>query len=268
MRAPFQTGEFPAPVKYGYSSVGIVEAGPETLIGRPVFCLYPHQTAYVVPVHAVVPLPPTVPPSRAVLAANLETALNGLWDADVRLGDRIAVVGAGTVGCLVAYLAARVIGCEVQLIDVDAGKAAIAAALNVGFALPSQAHGDADLVIHASGAPVGLVTALSLAGFEATVVEMSWFGDQPVSLPLGEAFHAKRLNLRSSQVGRVATAQRSRWTPRRRLAKALALLVDPVLEVLISGESPFRELPNTMAQLADSTNATLCQRISYSNVLA
>jgi threonine dehydrogenase-like Zn-dependent dehydrogenase len=263
MRAPFQTGEFPAPIKYGYSSVGVVEAGSETLVGRTVFCLYPHQTAYVVPANAVVPLPPTVPPSRAVLAANLETALNGLWDAALRLGDRIAIVGAGTVGCLVAYLAAGVPGCEVQLIDVDAGKAPIAAALNVEFAVPSQAYADADLVIHASGVPAGLVTSLSLAGFEATVVEMSWFGDQPVSLPLGEAFHAKRLTLRSSQVGRVATAQRGRWTPRRRLAKALALLGDPVLEVLVSGESPFSELPRTMEQLADRSNATLCQRISY-----
>ena len=263
MRAPFQAGEFPAPVKYGYSSVGVVEAGPETLVGRPVFCLYPHQTVYVVPANAVVPLPLTVPPSRAVLAANLETALNGLWDAAPRLGDRIAVVGAGTVGCLVAYLAAGIPGCEVQLIDVDAGKAPIAAALNVAFAMPSQAYANADLVIHASGASAGLVTALSLAGFAATVLELSWFGEQSVSLPLGEAFHARRLTLRSSQVGRVATAQRSRWTPRRRLTKALALLDDPRLEVLINGESPFSELPRTMAELADRTNATLCHRISY-----
>lgn len=263
MRAPCQEGDFPAPVKYGYSNVGIVEAGCEALIGRPVFCLYPHQSVYVVSTDAVVPISPMVPPARAILAANMETAINGLWDATPRLGDRIVIIGAGTVGCLVAYLTGRMPGCQVQLIDVDTTKATIAAALGVTFCEPDDLQGNADLVVHASGNPAGLVTALNAAASDATVLEMSWFGDRQVSLPLGEAFHSRRLVLRSSQVGQVALGQRYRWTHRRRLELALSLLSDPVLDVLISGESPFLKLPQTMATLAASPSGVLCHRVVY-----
>jgi threonine dehydrogenase-like Zn-dependent dehydrogenase len=261
MRAPFQVGEFPAPVKFGYASVGLVEAGPRGLVGQTVFCLYPHQTRYVVPAAALEPVPPGVPPARAVLAANLETALNGLWDADLKLGDHLAVVGGGTVGCLVAWLAARVPGCRVELIDLAEARAATAAALGVRFATPATAAPEADCVIHASGTSGGLRTALSLAGPEATVVELSWFGDREVTVPLGGAFHARRLTLRSSQVGQVSPAQRSRWTRRRRLALALELLADPRLEALISGETPFAGLPDLMPRLA--AGEALCHRIRY-----
>jgi threonine dehydrogenase-like Zn-dependent dehydrogenase len=263
MRAPFQMGDFPGPVKYGYVSVGLVERGPPELAGRAVFCLHPHQTRYVVPADAVLPIPDGVPPARAVLAANMETALNGLWDAAPRIGDRIAVVGGGTLGCLVAWLAGRIPGCEVQLVDIDPGRAATAGALGVGFAPPDAARGDNDLVIHASGAPAGAATALALAGFEATVVELSWFGAAPVPLPLGEGFHARRLTLRSSQVGHVATAQRARWTHRRRLAAALALLRDPALDALITGEDRFGDLPAVMARLDRAPGGALCHRIAY-----
>ncbi len=263
MRAPFQAGDFPAPVKYGYISVGEVEDGPAGLRGQSVFCLYPHQTRYVVSAEAVHRLPDGVPPARAVLAANLETALNGLWDAGLRLGDRVAVVGAGVLGCLVAWLAARVPGCAVELIDVNPERAAIARALGAGFAAPDGARGAADLVIHASGAPDGLAVALALAGFEATVVELSWYGNRPVTLPLGADFHAQRLTLKSSQVGAIATAQRARWTSRRRLALALALLTDPVLDLLITGEDRFGDLPRVMARLAATPGNTLCHRIAY-----
>jgi threonine dehydrogenase-like Zn-dependent dehydrogenase len=261
MRAPFQDGEFPAPVKYGYANVGVVEDGPAELLGRAAFCLYPHQTRYVVPSDALHLLPENVPATRAVLAANLETAINGLWDATPRVGDRIGVVGAGTVGCLVAWLAARMPGCRVQLIDVNPARERVATALGAGFSLPGAAAGELDLVVHASGAPDGLTTALRLAGDEATVVELSWFGDREVTLPLGGAFHARRLTLRSSQVGTLPPAQRPRWTHRRRLELALTLLADPVLDVLISGESEFAALPATMATLA-GTDA-LCHRIVY-----
>ncbi|MBE2293307.1 MAG: zinc-binding alcohol dehydrogenase, partial [Phycisphaerales bacterium] len=263
MRAPFQQGDFPAPLKYGYCNVGVVETGPAALQDRIVFCLYPHQDRYVVPATAVTLIPENIPPGRAVLTANLETALNVLWDAAPRLGDRITVIGAGTVGCLIARLAGRLPGCEVQLLDVDAGKAAIAAQLGVRFALSEEAEAEQDVVIHASGVPAGLVTALRLAGFEATVVEASWFGTQPVSLPLGETFHAKRLRIHSSQVGAVATAQRGRWDHRRRLATVMTLLDDPVLDHLISGERSFAELPQVLAELSQNSAGVLCQRIVY-----
>ena len=209
MRAPFQAGEFPAPIKYGYASVGQVERGPRELENRCVFVLYPHQTRYVVPAPWVHVLPDAVPPSRAVLAANLETAINGLWDARPQIGDRIAIVGAGTIGCLVAWLAGRIPGCDVELVDVNPHRAAIARAVGVRFAGPETVSEGADVVIHASGSPAGLELALRVAGFEATVAELSWYGDQAVPIALGEAFHARRLTLKSSQVGSVAQSQRA-----------------------------------------------------------
>jgi threonine dehydrogenase-like Zn-dependent dehydrogenase len=263
MRAPFQTGDFPAPVKYGYCNVGVVERGPESLQGREVFVLYPHQTRYVVPAAAAHLLPEGVPPGRAVLAANLETAINGLWDARPHIGDRITVIGAGTVGCLVAWLATGVPGCTVQLVDVNPARADIARALGVMFAEPSHATADADLVVHASGAPDGLALALRVAGDEATVVEMSWYGDRIVPLELGAAFHARRLTMVSSQVGRIALAQRTRWDYRRRLQLALDLLRDPALDALISGESAFDQLPQVMAELTATPGNVLCHRIRY-----
>jgi threonine dehydrogenase-like Zn-dependent dehydrogenase len=263
MRCPFQEGDFPAPVKYGYASVGIVEAGPETLLGRRVFCLYPHQDCYVVPEAAVLPVPDAVPDARAVLAANMETAVNGLWDAAPRLGDRIAVVGAGVVGCLAASLAARLPGTRVELIDIDPDRASLAAALGCRFAAPESATPEADLVIHASGSEAGLATALRLAGFEATVLEMSWYGDRSVTVPLGEQFHARRLTLRSSQVGAVATVQRARWSHRRRLALALELLTDPVYDRLLTGACRLAELPAVLAGLAAAPAGALCQVVRY-----
>jgi 2-desacetyl-2-hydroxyethyl bacteriochlorophyllide A dehydrogenase len=263
MRAPFQAGDFPAPVKYGYCNVGEVESGPADLAGRLVFSLFPHQTRFVVPASALHVLPDDVPARRAVLAANMETAVNGVWDAEIQPGDRVAVVGAGTVGCLVAWLAGRVPGTEVCLVDVNPARGAVASALGVGFALPADAPRERDVVVHASGAPSGLVTALTLAAFEAIVVEMSWFGTQSVSLPLGEAFHAKRLSIRSSQVGHVAASHRARWDYRRRMQLALALLREPVLDVLMSGESDFEELPSVMSELASGRLDALCHRVRY-----
>lgn len=263
MRAPFQVGDFSGPVKYGYVSVGEIEAGPAGWRERRVFCLHPHQARYVVPASAVVPLPDGVPPGRAVLAANTETAVNALWDGTPRVGDRIAVVGGGTLGCLVAWLAARIPGCAVQLVDPNPAREGVARALGADYAPPDSAREDNDLVFHASGVPAGAATALRLAGFEATVLELSWFGAAPVSLPLGEGFHAKRLTLRASQVGHVAAAQRARWTHRRRLEAALALLAEPAVDVLITGEDPFEALPEVMARLAHAPGDTLCHRIRY-----
>jgi 2-desacetyl-2-hydroxyethyl bacteriochlorophyllide A dehydrogenase len=263
MRAPFQEGDFPAPVKYGYSMVGRVERGPDALTGRIVFVLHPHQTRFIVPADEVHVLSDGTHPPRAVLAAHLETALNGVWDAGPHVGDRIAVIGAGTVGCLAAWLVSRIPGCDVELIDINPRRAMVARALEVRFAEPAAAARDADLVIHASGAPEGLELALQVAGVEARIVELSWFGDRSVPLPLGAAFHARRLTIASSQVGRIAPSQRPRWDTRRRMLLVLALLRDPHLDVLISGESEFEELPDVMATLARAPGDTLCHRIRY-----
>jgi len=263
MRAPFQAGDFPGPIKYGYASVGRVERGPRELLGRHVFVLYPHQTRYIVPVASVHLLPPGVPPNRAVLAANLETAINGVWDAHPQVGDRVVVIGAGTVGSLVAWVAGRIHGCQVELVDINPQRAKVAAALGVRFSSPDAVSGGADVVIHASASAAGLELALGVAGFEATIVEMSWYGDQPVPLALGRAFHAQRLTIKSSQVGSVAAAQRSRWDSRRRMQFALASLADPALDALITGETAFESLPEVMTQLADGTLDALCHRVRY-----
>ncbi|MCL4182976.1 MAG: dehydrogenase [Burkholderiaceae bacterium] len=263
MRAPFQAGEFPGPVKYGYCSVGVIERGPAELAGATVFCLHPHQDRYVVPVAAVHRVPQSVPAQRAVLAANLETAINAVWDAGLQVGDRVAVVGGGVVGLLLAWLAVRVPGCRVELIDIDASRAAVAAALGVTFVAPEHASADADRVFHASGSSEGLALALALAGDEAKVIELSWYGTRAVRVPLGEAFHSRRLALCSSQVGAVAGPQRARWSHRRRMALALALLDDARLDALVTEESAFDALPALMARLADGTQRALCHRVAY-----
>ena len=263
MRAPFQTGEFPCPVKYGYSAVGIVDAGPPDLRDRHVFVLHPHQTRFNVPAEALHLIPEGVPPQRAVLAANLETAINGLWDARPHAGDRVTIVGGGAVGCLVAFLAVRLVGCEVELVDVNPARAATAAALGARFAEPASARPGADVVVHASATASGLETALHVAGYESTIVELSWYGADVVPAPLGCAFHAERLTLKSSQVGQIPEAQRARWSTKRRMALALRLLADPALDALITGESDFESLPHTMAGLAASPGNTLCHRIRY-----
>jgi 2-desacetyl-2-hydroxyethyl bacteriochlorophyllide A dehydrogenase len=263
MRAPFQVGSFPFPVKYGYASVGEVLKGPADLLGRRVFCLYPHQSHYVVPSESVVPLPDGLPPGRAVLAANMETAINALWDAEIKIGDRVAVVGAGVVGSLVAYLAARVAGTNVTLLDVEMHKAEVARRLGVSFALVADAPRNCDLILHASGTGAGLRVALELAGQEGRIVELSWFGSHEVTLPLGGAFHVKRLTLRSSQVGTIPAEQRARWDYRRRLCLALSLLGDEHLEALIDSRGSLSELPEHMKTLASTDCSTLCHRVHY-----
>lgn len=263
MRCPFQVGEFAGPVKYGYASVGVIEEGPAPRLGQRVFCLHPHQDIYVVPADAAVPVPPGVPDERAVLAANMETAINGLWDAAPRIGDRVAVVGAGVVGGLCAALLRRIPGTALELIDVAPGRAKLAEALGVAFRTPDEASGGADLVIHASATAEGLATALSLAGFEALVLEMSWYGAAPVAAPLGEGFHSSRLTLRSSQVGAVAASRRARWDRRRRLELALRLLEDERFDAFLTGESRFEELPDIMPRLAAGSGEALCHIVRY-----
>ncbi|MGC4878247.1 dehydrogenase [Micromonospora sp. DT43] len=263
MRAPFQEGDFPGPVKYGYLSVGVVEQGPPELLGRTVFCLHPHQSAYVVPATAVVPVPDDVPPARAVLAGTVETAVNALWDAAPLVGDRVSVVGAGMVGCCVAALLARFPGVQVELVDTDARRAGIAGALGVGFAQPDDATGDRDLVVHASATSAGLQHALDLLAPEGTVIELSWYGDRPVQVSLGGAFHSGRLTVRSSQVGMVAPARRGRRSYTDRLALALDLLDDPAFDALITGASRFAELPDVLARLSTGDLPALCHLITY-----
>nr|WP_256515495.1 zinc-binding alcohol dehydrogenase [Alsobacter ponti] len=263
MRAPLQEGDFPFPVKYGYCAVGVAEGGPDALIGRTVFCLHPHQDSFRAPAHLVQPLPAGLPARRAILAANMETALNATWDGGVGPADRVVVVGAGLVGLLVAYLCARMPGTEVTVVDVEAARAALAGSLGARFAAPADAPVDADVVFHASGAPAGLATAIGCAGFESRVVEMSWFGEGDVPAPLGGAFHSRRLRIVSSQVGHVAAARRARWTHARRLAAALDLLRDDALDALITEEVAFDDLPAAIPRILAERAPGLATAVRY-----
>jgi threonine dehydrogenase-like Zn-dependent dehydrogenase len=261
MRAPFQEGDFPGPVKYGYLNVGTVESGPSRLVGRTVFCLYPHQTRYVVPAAAVTVVPDTVPAARAVLAGTVETALNAVWDAGPHVGDRIAVVGAGMVGASVARILAGVPATRVQLVDIDPARADVAAAMGVEFALPGDALGDCDLVVHASASEQGLTRALELLAPEGVCVELSWYGDRRVSVPLGEWFHSRRLTIRSSQVGTVSPNRPKGYA--RRLAVALDLLADPRFDALVTSECRFDDLPAALSKLISREPSSLCLRVTY-----
>jgi hypothetical protein len=264
MRAPFMSGKFPFPVKYGYATVGRIVGGAEALLGRTVFTLHPHQNLFNIPADAAMVLPENLPPQRAVLAANMETALNAVWDAAPGPADRIAVVGAGLVGSLVAYLCGRLPGAEVTLVDINPARAELAHVLGVSFAKPESAKGDCDLVVHASGKAAGLGTAIALAGEEATVLELSWYGDAAVTAPLGGAFHSRRLRLVSSQVGRIAPSHRPRWTYGRRLAAALGLLAaDASLDALLAPAVMFEDLPQRLPDILDADRGVLCQPIAY-----
>lgn len=263
MRAPFMAGSFPFPVKYGYSTVGVVELGPADLRGRTVFTLHPHQTLFDVPEAAAVPIPANVPASRAVLAANMETALNAVWDAGPGPFAKVAVVGAGVVGALTGLLLRQMSAASVTLVDIDPGRERIASAFGLAFATPAEAPSECALVVHASASGAGLATALGLAADEATILELSWYGDAAVSVPLGGTFHSRRLRLVASQVGMVAPSHRRDWTHRRRLEKALSLLADERLDVLLETPVAFEDLPPSLPTILAPASGILCQRIDY-----
>ncbi|MFC7476805.1 zinc-binding alcohol dehydrogenase [Dankookia sp. GCM10030260] len=264
MRAPLMAGEFPHPVKYGYCAMGVVEAGPAALLGRRVFVLHPHQDLFLAPAAMCIPIPDAVPDHRAVLAANMETALNILWDARPLAGERCLVIGAGVVGLLAAALLARIPGIRPTVVDIDPARAALAGALGGRFALPPDAPAEQELIIHASASAAGLQLALDRAGFEARIVEASWHGDRMVPLPLGEAFHARRLTILSTQVGAVAPAMRGRRSYAERLALALDLLADPRFDALCSPVARFADLPAALPALLDAAgSAPPCPVITY-----
>jgi threonine dehydrogenase-like Zn-dependent dehydrogenase len=267
MRAPMQEGTFPFPVKYGYCAVGMVEDGPSEWLGRTVFALHPHQNVFDTPLSLIAAVPDHVPPRRAVLAANMETALNALWDSGASAGQRIVVIGAGLVGLLVGYLAAQLPGAEVTMVDIDLSRKDIAARMGCDFQKPLDAPHNADIVFHASASESGLACALACAGNEARIIEMSWYGMDEIRAPLGLAFHHKRLHLISSQVGQVSPLHRPRWSHQRRLAKALELLQGTrgasCLDALITQEVAFADLPRVLPEFLAPSAKGLASVVRY-----
>ncbi len=254
MRAPLMAGTFPFPVKYGYATVGEAD-------GRRVFVLHPHQEAFVAPAAMCIPVPAAVPTPRAVLAANMETALNLLWDAAPLAGERVLVIGAGVVGLLAASLLARIPAAQVTVVDTNPSRAALARRFGCAFTSPDGAPREQELVVHASASEAGLRLALDRAAPEARIIEASWYGDQAPTLPLGEAFHARRLRLIATQVGMVAPAMRGRRSHAERLAMALDLLADPAYDAVLEGPTGFDDLPRDMPRIL--APGGLCHVISY-----
>jgi hypothetical protein len=263
MRAPFMGGEFPFPVKYGYAMVGEVEAGPANLIGQTVFTLHPHQTLFDLPADSVLPVPGGVPAQRAALAANMETALNASWDAAPCPAGRVAVVGAGVIGALTGFVCARGEGADVTLSDIDPAREALAKALGLKFATPAEAPRDCDVVFHTSASAEGLSTAIDIAGDEASIIEMSWYGSGTIPVPLGGAFHSRRLKIVASQVGQVAPSRRATVSHRQRLEQALGLLADPCLDALLAPPLAFRDLPALLPNIFKPQSGVLCQLVTY-----
>lgn len=263
MRAPFQAGAFPFPVKYGYLSVGVVERGPQEWVGSRVFCLHPHQDRYVVPVAALTRVPESVPSARAVLAGPTETALNALWDAPPCAGDRVAVVGAGLIGGALALLLRRFPLARLQVVEADTDRRQWLADAGLGVVPPEQALGDCDLVFHASASEQGLALALALAGDDADVVELSWFGARAPQVPLGEDFHSRRLRLVASQVSRIGAARRHRRNPAARLGTALELLADPAFDSLLGAVHPFTNITAAFEELDEGGGPGGCVVLSY-----
>jgi threonine dehydrogenase-like Zn-dependent dehydrogenase len=263
MRAPLQGGDFPFPVKYGYCATGVVEIGPKDLIGKIVFCLHPHQDVFNAPTSMLVPVPDGVSARRATLAANVETALNALWDAGSGPADKITIVGAGVIGLLVGALAARLPGAEVTIVDVDTSRKLIAESLGATFAAPDAAPIDCDVVFHTSVTQAGLNTAIKCAGNEGTIIELSWYGEKPVTIDLGGPFHSKRLKLISSQVGQVSPSRRPRWTYRRRLEAALNLLKDARLDALVADQIKFDDCATALPALLDGRTSGFAPVIAY-----
>jgi threonine dehydrogenase-like Zn-dependent dehydrogenase len=264
MRCPHQGGDFPYPVKYGYCAVARVQEGPAEYVGKRVFVLHPHQDVFNAKTAMLNPIPDEIPTPRATLAANMETALNAVWDSKMSAADRVTVVGGGLVGLLVTFIAARFPATEVTLVDIDPARAELASLFGARFALPADAPKDQDVVFHTSASQPGLSTAIHSAAKNGTVVELSWYGEKPLMVPLGGHFHASRVKLISSQVGTVSPDHAARgWVYSSRLQAALRLLRDERLDALLSETLPFPALPDAIPRLLAADAKGLVTVVTY-----
>ncbi|MGI9350414.1 MAG: zinc-dependent alcohol dehydrogenase [Rhizobiaceae bacterium] len=273
MQCPFMTGSFAFPITYGYACVcEVMECGKavENLeLGDRVFILHPHQDLMCVPASACHKLPDIIPTKRGVLSANMETGLNSVWDAEISGKPACAVIGAGVVGLMTAHALRETTGVSPIVLDVNPAKEKIISKLGFNFANPSR-HTDLNLpefefLFHTSASSEGLQTAIDLAGFEARIVELSWYGEKPVSLLLGGAFHSKRLRIIASQVGSIAPAMRAELDQSERIKQAMALLDDPRLDSLLETEIEFSEVPDHLHDLLGPQSDILCQVIRYTD---
>lgn len=267
MACPYMGGEYPFPVKYGYSLVGEVVAGSRDMKGKMVHVLHPHQTRCRVREEDVYPVPPAVPAERATLASNMETAVNALWDSGATIGDRVLVVGFGTVGSLVTRLVSGLPGVRVQVVDTDTEKVKLAGQMGFEASTPDGGEGGTgfDLVFHTSGTGKGLQAAVDRVGFEGLVVDLSWYGNRKVSLALGGTFHTGRKKIVSSQVSYVAAGKRSRWDRNRRKELVFSCLEDAGYDAHLTSAVSFEDLPELFRTLRNSPARELSYLVTYTD---
>jgi threonine dehydrogenase-like Zn-dependent dehydrogenase len=259
MRCPYMEGAFPFPVKYGYSLVGRVTDGP--LAGKIVHLLHPHQERMQVRVSDLRVVPGDVPPERATLAANLETAVTALWDGRVTAGERVLVIGFGIVGSLVARLVSAIPGVELDVVERDPAKRALASTL--GFTARETPRDDYDVAFGASGSAAEVQLAIDAVGNEGRVIELSWLGLQSAAILLGGSFHSGRKQLIASQVSQIPPSLRGRWDYARRTQLVFSLLRDPVFDQHITRQVAFEELPDFIADLCATPSAGLSVTVRY-----
>lgn len=268
---PTFSGSFAFPLKYGYATVGgVLDVGERVTDLAPedaVFVHHPHQEVFVVPADMPIRLPDSIDPMLCVFAANLETALNIVHDAPVRLGETGLVFGMGVVGLLVARLL-KLAGAKVMVVEPVAARrdlaaaAGVEAALDPGEGLPERVRESnggrlADVAVEVSGAGSALQSAIDCVETEGTVVVASWYGTKPVSLSLGGNFHRGRVRLRSSQVGRLNPELAPRWDFARRMEAVMELLPRLGLEDLISHRFDFGDAPEAYRLLDGEPEETV-----------
>lgn len=274
MRCPHQTGDFTYPVSYGYACVGkVIETQSDVSQIKKddiVFVLHPHQDIFCVPEEACNLVPATLTPSRAVLSANMETALNAVWDAEISGTSNHMVIGAGVVGLLTAFVLKSLSGHSPILIDINTAKKPIAEKLGLAFHTPDEIAqknlAEMERLFNTSASEKGLQLAIEQSGFEAKILEMSWYGDKAVNLRLGGEFHSKRLQIISSQVGHIAPAKRETHGYSDRMQEAMKLLSDDKLDALLEPEIMFEALPDHLHDIFNKNSSALCQLVKYKNV--
>jgi len=263
MKCPYMGGEFPFPVKYGYSLIGKITEGPKQSIGKIVHVLHPHQDQCIVHMEDTFPIPPRVPPPRGTLASNLETAVNAIWDSNVTIGERALLIGFGIVGSLVARLLSFIPGVQLQVVDTNPSKITLAEKMGFEACNPEKVSGNFDLAFHASGSSDGLQLAIDKVGCEGRIIELSWYGTDKVSLSLGGTFHSQRKTIHSSQVSTVSPRQRPRWDRRRRKSLVFKLLERPEFDSHITHSVPFTKLPDLYGKLKAYPTEGLSYLVRY-----
>lgn len=262
MAVPYMEGEFSFPIKYGYSLVGRVVTENHPLSGRIVHLLHPHQDRCIVSDHDVFAVPEGVPAKRATLASNLESALNGIWDAEVSIGDRVFISGFGMIGSLLARLLSMMPSVEVVVMDIDPIKRKLAE--NMGFTVVKDTEdSDFDVAFNTSASGAGLQACINAVGYEGKIVEMSWYGVKAATLQLGGSFHSMRKRIISSQVSNLPANRRNRWDYLRRREVVFELLRNDAFDVHIGETVSFENLPDLFDDIRRKSPAVLTWAVSY-----